>query len=313
MPAPRRQYPRGGFLTQRLQKTLRIRFTRLKNRTIRHAITSNGWKIRYNVSLLEGTHMSKTTRKEENPLISIMLNVVIPVIILIYLSKEKYLGPTWGLIAALILPIGYGLHTLIKERRADFISIIGIVSVLLTGVIGILKLPPVWLAVKEAAIPLVIGMVIVISLKTPYPLIKKILMSEKIFNVKLLHEKLREKGNEAKFNKRLVGLTWGLASSFFLSSALNYFLARFIVKTDPLIDLEAYTAEIGKMTGWSYVVVMLPSMAVMILVLISLIKTLTHLTDLKMDDLLAEHLQEEAKNVETSESQKVEGREPELP
>ena len=67
------------------------------------------------------------------------------------------------------------------------------------------------------------------------------------------------------------------------------------------------------MTGWSYVVVMLPSMAVMILVLISLIKTLTHLTDLKMDDLLAEHLQEEAKNVETSESQKVEGREPELP
>jgi hypothetical protein len=85
------------------------------------------------------------------------------------------------------------------------------------------------------------------------------------------------------------------------------------VKTDPLIDLEAYTAEIGKMTGWSYVVVMLPSMAVMILVLISLIKTLTHLTDLKMDDLLAEHLQEEAKNVETSESQKVESQEPELP
>jgi len=46
------------------------------------------------------------------------------------------------------------------------------------------------------------------------------------------------------------------------------------------------------MTGLSYIVVMLPSMAVMILVLIALIKTLTHLTGLKLDDLLAEHLQE---------------------
>ena len=248
--------------------------------------------------------MSNEPRKEEHPMVSIMLNVVIPVIILTYLSKDKYLGPMWGLVVALILPIGYGTHTLIKERRADFVSIIGIISVLLTGVFGILKLPPEYIAIKEAAIPLIIGLVIVISLKTPYPLIKKILMSEKIFNVELLHEKLREKNNEAKFEKRLVGLTWGLASSFFLSSVLNYGLAKIVLKSEP--GTEAFTAEIGKMTGLSYIVVMLPSMAVMILVLIALIKTLTHLTELKMDDLLAEHLQEEEKAVETSESQKAE-------
>ena len=244
--------------------------------------------------------MSKQPHKEEHPMVSIMLNVVIPVIILTTLSKEKYLGPLWGLITALILPIGYGIHTLVKERRADFISIIGIVSVLLTGVIGILQLPPIWLAVKEAAVPLLIGLAIVISLWTPSPLIKKILMSEKLFNVDLLHEKLREKGTEPKFEKRLVGLTWGLASSFFLSSVLNYVLARWIVKTDPAVDLEAYTAEIGKMTGWSYVVIMIPSMAIMILVLIALIKTLTHLTGLHMDDLLAEHLQEESQKAEAA-------------
>ncbi len=234
--------------------------------------------------------MSKPPPKEEHPMISIMLNVVIPVIVLTYLSKDKYLGPVWGLVAALILPIGYGTHTLIKERRADFVSILGIVSVLLTGVFGILKLPPQWIAIKEAAIPLVIGLAIVISLKTPYPLIKKILMSEKLFNVDRLHEKLREQKNEAKFEKRLVGLTWGLASSMFLSSALNYTLAKIVLKSQP--GTEAFTAEIGKMTGLSYIVVMLPSMAVMICVLIALIKTLTHLTGLHMDDLLAEHLQE---------------------
>jgi len=255
--------------------------------------------------------MSKEPRKEENPLISIMLNVVIPVIILTYLSKDKYLGPMWGLVVALILPIVYGTHTLIKQHRADFVSIIGIISVLLTGVFGILELPRIWMACKEAAIPLIIGLAIIISLKTPWPLIKKILMSEKIFNVTLLHEKLREKGNEAKFEKRLVGLTWGLASSMFLSAVLNFGLAMVILKSQP--GTAEYSAELGKMMGLSYIVVMIPSMSVMILVLIALIKTLTHLTDLKMDDLLAEHLQEDdkKKDVETSESQKAEGRESE--
>jgi len=237
--------------------------------------------------------MTKPRPKEENPMISIMLNVVFPVIILTCLSKDKYLGPLWGLVAALILPIGYGIHTLIKEKRADFVSIIGIISVLLTGVFGILKLPPQWIAIKEAAIPLILGLAIVISLKTPYPLIKKMLLNEKLFNVPLLHEKLRELGNEAKFEKRLVGLTWGLASSMFLSSALNYGLAKIVLRSEP--GTEAFTAEIGKMAGLSYIVIMIPCMAVMILVLVALIKTLTHLTGLKMDDLLAEHLQEPKK------------------
>jgi hypothetical protein len=164
------------------------------------------------------------------------------------------------------------------------------------------------MACKEAAIPLILGLAIVISLKTPWPLIRKILFNEKLFNVPLLHEKLRELGNETRFEKRLVGLTWGLASSMFLSAVLNFGLAMVILKSAP--GTPEYSAEIGKMMGLSYLVVMLPSMAVMILVLIALIKTLTHLTGLKMDDLLAEHLQEEKKDVETSESQKVENQEP---
>lgn len=234
--------------------------------------------------------MSNPRPKEENPMISIMLNVIIPVVILTTLSKEKYLGPLWGLVVALILPIGYGTHVLIKERRADFVSIIGIISVLLTGVFGVLQLPRIWMACKEAAIPLILGLAIVISLKTPWPLIRKILFNEKLFNVPLLHQKLHELGNETLFEKRLVGLTWGLASSMFLSAVLNFGLAMVILKSAP--GTPEYSAEIGRMMGLSYIVVMLPSMAVMILVLIALIKTLTHLTGLKMDDLLAEHLQE---------------------
>ena len=237
--------------------------------------------------------MAEEKPKQENALVSIFINVVIPVVILSFLSKDKYLGPVWALVVALAFPIGYGIRTVIKSRKADFMSIIGIVSVSLTGIFGILKLPPEYIAVKEAAIPLLFGLAIVISLKTPFPLIKKLMMTEALFDVERLKSALREKGTEAVFEKRLVGLTWGLASSMFLSSVLNYALAKIILKSEP--GTEAFTAEIGKMTGWSHVVILIPCMIIMFFVMNKLFDTLTELTGLKLDDLLAAHHKEKPK------------------
>lgn len=236
-------------------------------------------------------------RKPDSPLMSILLNVIIPVAILSLLSdKEKSmgpipgLGPVWALVVGLAFPIGYGIRTLIRDRKADFMSIIGIVSVTLTGVFGILKLPPEYVAIKEAAIPLILGLAIVISLWTPFPLIKKILMTPQLFDVERLKTALKEKDTEAVFEKRLVGLTWGFASSFFLSSALNYVLAKVMLQSEP--GSAAYTAELGKMTGWSHVVVLIPVMIVMFFVMNKLFNTLTELTGCKLDDLLAAHHRE---------------------
>ncbi len=234
----------------------------------------------------------KSEHKQENPLISIGVNVIIPVVILTFLSKEKYLGPVWALVVGLLFPIGYGLRTLIRDRKADFMSIIGIISVTLTGVFGILKLPPEYIAIKEAAIPLLIGLAIIGSLKTPFPLIKKIMMTEALFDVERLTRALKEKGNEVVFEQRLVGLTWGFASSMFLSSGLNYALAKIMLKSEP--GSEAFIAELGKMTGLSHIVILIPCMAVMIWVMNKLFNTLTELTGLPLDDLLAaRHRKEE--------------------
>jgi hypothetical protein len=235
--------------------------------------------------------MDEAKHKQDNPLVSIAINVVIPVAILTLLSKEKYLGPVWALVAGLLFPISYGLRTLIRDRKADFMSIIGIVSVTLTGVFGILKLPPEYIAIKEAAIPLLLGLAIIGSLKTPFPLIKKIMMTEALFDVERLKSALKEKGNEAIFEKRLVGLTWGFASSMFLSAGLNYALAKVVLKSEP--GTEAFTAELGKMTGLSHVVVLIPCMVVMIWVMNKLFNTLTELTGLQLDDLLAAHHKKE--------------------
>ncbi|VGO16858.1 hypothetical protein PDESU_05450 [Pontiella desulfatans] len=243
--------------------------------------------------------MDNSKHKQENPLISILVNVVIPVAILSLLSdKEKSLGPipglgpVWALVVGLAFPITFGLRTLIRSRKPDFMSIIGIVSVSLTGIFGILELPRMALAIKEAAIPLLLGLAIVVSLKTPFPLIKKILMTESLFDVERLTSALKEKGNEAVFEKRLVGLTWGFASSMFLSSVLNFFMVMTLVHSDPVTEKSAYVAEIGKMTGWSHVVILVPCLVIMFFVMNKLFNTLTELTGCKLDDLLAAHHRE---------------------
>jgi len=71
---------------------------------------------------------------------------------------------------------------------------------------------------------------------------------------------------------------------------LNYALAKFMLKSEP--GTEAYTAELGKMTGWSHVVVLVPVMAVMFFVMNKLFNTLTDLTGCKLDDLRAAHHRE---------------------
>lgn len=244
--------------------------------------------------------MEEPKTKPENPLFSVLINIVIPVCILTFLSKEKYLGPVWALVIAVAFPVSHGIKTLIRERKADVLAIIGMVSVLLTGIFGILKLPPEWIARKEAAIPLIIGLLIILSLKTPFPLIKKLMLTESLFDVNRLHQALREKGNEARFEKRLVGLTWGFASAMFLSSVLNYILARIVLTSEP--GTEAYTAELGKMTGLGNVVVLVPVMVVMLFVFNALFNTLTELTGLELDDVLAAHHRKEkpAGEIETA-------------
>jgi hypothetical protein len=237
--------------------------------------------------------MSEAKPKQENALTSLLVNIVIPVCILTFLSKEKYLGPVWALVVGLAFPICYGLRTLIRSRKADFIAIIGVVSVTLTGVFGILELPRIALAIKEAAVPLIIGLAMVISLKTPFPLIKKILMTEALFDVKRLTSALKEKQSEAAFEKRLIGLTWGFSSSMFLSSGLNFVLVMMLIHSDPVTQKEAYIAEIGKMTGWSYVVVLLPCLVIMFFVMNKLFDTLVELTGCELDDLLAAHHRKE--------------------
>ncbi|GAC15934.1 VC0807 family protein [Aliiglaciecola lipolytica] len=207
---------------------------------------------------------------------NLAFNIVIPVLILSNLSGEEYLGPAWSVVCALAFPIVYGLWDLKKSGKVNGFSILGIVSVILTGGITLLKLPAEYIAIKEAAIPGVLGIAVLISQYTNRSLVKILILNENVINWDALNEALMKKQNSALFERKITISSYIVAASFFLSSFLNYVLAKVILVSEP--GTTAYTEELGRMTALSYPVIMVPSLIMLFSALAYLIMQMKKLT-----------------------------------
>ena len=232
-------------------------------------------------------------KKKESPLVSLLVSIVIPAIILSKFSTEEYLGVLPGFLVALALPIGYAIYNLIVRKETGFIAILGFVSIFLTGIIGVFEFPTEWLAIKEAAVPLLIGIAVIVSLKTPYPLVKKLIFNEELLDLKLIDEKLKENNNVFEIERILVKSTFMVAASFLLSATLNFFLTKYIVVSPA--GTAAFNEELGTLTALSYPAIALPSTAVMFVAIYYVFKKITKLTGLKFEEILSEKLKEKAK------------------
>ncbi len=230
--------------------------------------------------------------KKENTFLNLGFNLILPILLL---NKGKqwfgsYLEPYFEnvavgvLLIAIAFPVVYFIYDYIKRSKYNVFSILGLISVLLTGGIGILEIPTEWFAVKEAAIPLLLGLAVLISLKTPYPLIRTLLYNPEIIDVDKVHDALVEHKSEAAFERLLVRCTWLLAGSFLLSGVLNFFLARWIVVSPSGTD--AFNSEVSKMMAWSWPVIAIPSMAIMMYALMQLLGGIKKMTGLELDDVL---------------------------
>lgn len=226
-----------------------------------------------------------TPEHKQRPLVDLLVSIVIPSVILMKFSGESNLGPHQALILALAFPLGWGLFELIRYRKYNFIALLGIVSVFLTGGIGLLKLDPQWLAVKEAAVPGMIGVAVLFSTRTRYPLIRTLLYNEKVLNVPRIDERLQQRGLTEVFERRLLKATYFLAGTFFFSSFMNYVIAKWIVVSPA--GTEAFNAELGRMTLVSYPMIAIPSMIMMMAILFYLWRTIHGLTGLKMEEVVA--------------------------
>lgn len=222
--------------------------------------------------------------RKENFLVNLIFNIIAPSLILSKLSGDSSLGPTMALIVALSFPIGYGIRDYMKTRKANFFSILGIISVLLTGGMSLLKLDPQYIAIKEAAVPGLLCLATLISLRTRYPLVRTFLYNDKVLQTQRIAEALNRKGTETAFNQALTNASYLIALSFLLSSVLNYALAKILLVSPP--GTEAYNAELGKMTALSFPVIAVPATLVMMGALFYLFAQIKKLTELDLEDII---------------------------
>ncbi|MDX1302074.1 MAG: VC0807 family protein [Photobacterium sp.] len=199
--------------------------------------------------------------KKANPFTDLIFNVIVPSVILMKLSGDDHLGSVGALVIALAFPVVFGGYELIRFKKFNFISLLGFVSILLTGGIGLLELDTKWLAVKEALIPGLIGLGVFISTYTKYPVVSKMLLNDNVLNLPLIREKLAMNNKQDQFDRCLVQSNYLFASTFIFSSVMNYILATTIV-TSPS-GSAAFNEELGKLTLMSYPMIAIPSMLMM--------------------------------------------------
>lgn len=223
-------------------------------------------------------------QKKQSPFVDLIVSIILPSVILMKFSGEDQLGATGGLLVALSFPIIWGLYDFFKNGTKNWVALLGVVSVLLTGSIGLLKLDAQWLAVKEAAIPLLIGVGILVANFFGFPLIRKLIYNPAIVNVDRVDEALNDRGNKEIFKTRLDRANTFFACTFFFSAVANYILAKTIVTSES--GTEAFNNELGRMTLLSYPVIAIPSMIMMMAVFYYIWRTINKLTDLKLEQVI---------------------------
>jgi hypothetical protein len=224
---------------------------------------------------------AKPAPKKENMLLNIVCNIAIPTIILMKFSSEKWLGPVWGLLAALAFPICYGAWDMAARRHTNVISIIGFCGVLLSGGLGLLKLGGIWFAMKEALVPSIIGVAVLVSSRTKKPLVRALVYNDTVIDTPRVDAALGERGTRGAFEKLLAGANKWLALTFFISAVLNFFLARHLITAEP--RTEEFNAQLGRMHLWSWPVIVIPSMVMLMAILWKLLNGLQRLTGLDQD------------------------------
>ena len=228
---------------------------------------------------------TKVKEKRENPFLNIFLNVVAPSIIMAKFSGPEHLGPIFGLVIALVFPVGYGLFDFVSRKKYNFFSLLGLISVLLTGGIGLFKLSRNWMIAKETLIPCLFGVATFISNYTHYPLLKTFL--KEILDFEKINEAFANSGHRGHFDKKLRMSSHFLAATFFVSAVLNYFLAVFVLKGTS--GTTEFNESLGKMTALSFPVITVPMMIMTGCILFYLCSSIKKLTSLEIETFLKQH------------------------
>ena len=242
-------------------------------------------------------------KQQDNPLTDIIVNVLLPVLILTNCSKDGtkfwHLGPYIAMGLAIAIPLSYGIWHFAKRKKINTFSAVGVANVLLTGLITIYlfstddpetrRFAPLLFGIKEAIQPLILGSLFLFTHKSKSPLFNAFIYNDNIFDHKRINKVVKTNGREEDLGKLLWTSTLLFFGSFCLSAIMNLGLAYYF-----LHDLDAYAAnwrelyneDVGRITGWGFLVIGVPLLIVGGFILARMIKGLKALTGLETEKIL---------------------------
>lgn len=231
----------------------------------------------------------KPAETKENPFLNLAVNILLPVIILN--KGSHYLDARWTLALALSLPLTYGIQDYIRRGHKNYVSLLGLVNILLTGGLALMSLKGIWFAFKEASLPLLLGILVLGSAWTSNPAAKMMFCNPQVMDMVLLDEKIKALNREQDFLKLLKKTTLWLSVSFFISSLLNFVLAYSIFKDiDPELAGPArdqiLNEQIAQMTWMGFAVIALPLMIFSAALIYMFLKRISAMTELPINSLI---------------------------
>ncbi|MGC6427217.1 MAG: VC0807 family protein [Akkermansiaceae bacterium] len=243
--------------------------------------------------------------EQENPLANIILNVLAPVLILSYCSKDGnsvwHLGPYKAMALAIAIPVIYGIWHFIQHKKFNIFSAVGFVNVLLTGVISIYLYSvdspeargkaPLLFGLKEAIQPLILGSLFLITAKSKTPLFNTFIYNDGIFDHSRINKAVKKNDRQEELAHLLWRSTKLFFGSFCLSAVMNLGLAFYFMGShalDPADEnwTQVYNEQTGKIMGWGFLVIGVPLLVIGGFILSKLIKGLKELTGLETEEVM---------------------------
>jgi hypothetical protein len=188
-----------------------------------------------------------------------IINIAIPIAILVFLSDEHLLGALPALMLAIGIPATYGIWDLLRSRRIDASSILGVVSVLLTGVIAVFKLDSDLFAIKEALLPAGFAVLLLVSNRTDFPIVR--LLFDVVQRKERVERAVLSVDGQAVYRKHIErsGAIW--AGIMAISGVMKFTLSSLIVTADT--GTKAFNSQLA-----TYELVQIPTSKVVTMVMI---------------------------------------------
>ena len=221
---------------------------------------------------------------------NILFNILIPVLIL---NKGHKFGlePKYAVILALAFPVFFSIKSLRDSKKINYIAILGLLNVLVSGTLTLLALGGIWFALKEAAFPLLIGIFVFISSWTKKPFFKTLFMNPATFDIQKIESRLETEDKKSQFHHLMKLTTQLLSVSFLMSSILNFVLSLRIFT--PLDDAltgpqkqQILNEQLGQMTLYSLGVILVPSVIFLGGIMYFAFRRIHKLTGLTTEELI---------------------------